>query len=126
MSNLESLSVPAVEALQLTICSANRLKLDGQITLRDPVLSLGEFFRSVHLAAVADKLPVLELDLTGLKFVNSSSIRLFLDWASWIQSMPSGAYQLHILTSRQFTWQRTSFVAITALAKGCVEVRQAG
>jgi len=90
--------------------------------MQEPSRALGGFLRAVHEAAVADAVNVFELDVTDLKFVNSSAIRLFLDWASWLKAMSPATYRLQILTCRKFTWQKTSFVAITALAGGHIEL----
>jgi len=125
MSRFEALSVPNVDSLRIELHPPQRLKLDGRITSQEPGKVLGGFFRQVHDAAIEAKLTAFELDVTELKFVNSSSIRLFLDWAGWVKAnMPNG-YKLRILTTRKFTWQKTSFVAITSLAAGAVEVQVA-
>jgi hypothetical protein len=90
--------------------------------MQEPSRVLGGFLRTVHEAAVADKVSVFELDVTELRFVNSSAIRLFLDWAGWLKAMSPATYRLQILTCRKYTWQKTSFVAITALAGGHIEL----
>lgn len=123
MSRLVSIMAPTVDALAISIQPPNRLKLEGRITHQEPGKLLGGFLRSIHDAAINDKLATFEVDITMLKFVNSSSIRLFLDWAGWVKALAPEGYKLHILTTRKFTWQKTSFVAITALASGCVEIR---
>lgn len=125
MSKLDAISVPVVDSLVVEIHAPKCLKLVGRITTQDPTKALGGFLRSVHDAIIADKLSTFELDVTELKFVNSSSIRLFLDWASWVKSAESNGYKLRILTTRKFTWQKTSFVAITSLAAGSVEIASA-
>jgi len=122
MSKLATLEAPQVDSLVLNIVPPNRIRLQGTITMQEPSRVIGGFLRTVHDAAVADALDVFELDVTELKFVNSSAIRLFLDWAGWLKAMSGRTYRLRILTSRKFTWQKTSFVAITALADGHVEI----
>jgi hypothetical protein len=123
MSKLLSIAVPVVDSLQLQIQPPQRLKLVGRITTQEPGKLLGGFLRAIHDAVVAENLTQFELDITELKFVNSSSIRLFLDWASWVKSAMPNGYKLRILTTRKFTWQKTSFVAIVALAAGSVELQ---
>ena len=125
MSRLETISIPVVESLSVAIQLPNRLKIGGRITHQEPGQLLGGFLKAVHDAVVGERLAVFELDVTELKFVNSSSIRLFLDWASWVKALAPHGYKLRILTTRKFTWQKTSFVAITALAAGCVEIHTA-
>ena len=123
MSSLQSISIPTVDSLTLDIQLPNRLKMGGRITHQEPGKVLGGFLKAVHDAAVHERLSTFELDVTELKFVNSSSIRLFLDWAGLVKAQAPNGYKLCILTTRKFTWQKTSFVAITALAAGCVEIR---
>jgi hypothetical protein len=121
MNKLAAVSVPQVDSLVISILPPKRICLQGTITLQEPSRILGGFLKSVHDAAIADGIEVLELDATALKFVNSSAIRLFLDWASWIKASKEPTYRLRIMTTRKYTWQKTSFVAITALAAGHVE-----
>jgi hypothetical protein len=99
------------------------LVLRGKITSRDPGSELGPFFRKVHEAAKQDRISELKIDVTELAFVNSSSIRLFVDWATWLKQEIHPTYILRFITDRTITWQRTSFVALTALAKEVVAVQ---
>lgn len=122
MSKFAAISAPALDTATLKVEAPNRVRIGGTITMQEPSRVIGTFFRSVHDAAMADALQTVELDVTELKFVNSSSIRLFLDWAGWLKNAPGTHYKLRILTTRKFTWQRTSFVAITSLAAGHVDV----
>ncbi len=122
MSNFATLSAPVLDTATLQIEAPNRVRIGGTITMQEPSRVIGTFLRSIHDAAIVDGLQVVELDVTQLKFVNSSSIRLFLDWASWLKNATGSHYKLRIVTTRKFTWQRTSFVAITSLAAGHVDV----
>jgi hypothetical protein len=123
MSKLQSVNVPKVDSLMVSISLPNRIALEGTITGPDPTKQLGGIFKSIHEAALADGLSDVLLDITALKFVNSSAIRLFLDWASWVKSVPVGGYELQILTTKRFTWQKTSFGAIASLTRGAVRIR---
>jgi hypothetical protein len=64
------------------------------------------------------------VDVTGLTFVNSSSIRLFIDWAVWVKAETGHRYQLTFRTNRQITWQTTAFAALTSLMKEVVSVER--
>src|SRR5688572_25647435 len=117
MSHLEGVAPPKLETLSVQLVSPDTLVLKGPITCKDPDLALGPFMRSVHEAVVADRLAELRVDVSGLSFVNSSAIRLFIDWAFWIKAAPTNRYKLRFATSRRVTWQKTSFLALQSLAE---------
>ena len=54
--------------------------------------------------------------------MNSSAIRLFVDWASWVRNETGHHYTLRFRTSNKITWQKTSFTALTALMKDVLKV----
>jgi hypothetical protein len=122
MSALEAIKVPDVESLEIRLSTPPKLSLAGTITAKDPAQALGSFFKSVHEAAKADELPEFLVDVSRLTFVNSSAIRLFVDWATWIQQSKRGAYTLRFLTDRSVTWQRTSFTALCSIAQDVLQV----
>jgi hypothetical protein len=101
------------------------LILTGTVTCKDPALEVGPCLRAAHQAGLADRLSELSVDVSGLSFVNSSAIRLFVDWIGWIKDAKGGAYKLRFLTQRKVTWQRLSFSTLEALAGGLLIVEQA-
>jgi len=123
MSQIEKLEVPKHDGLTIELTAPGTVALRGKITARDPGRDLGPFFRGIHDAAKSDGLSELLVDVRELSFVNSSSIRLFVDWATWLKNENRPTYVLRFRTDRKVTWQRTSFVALTALAKEVVTVQ---
>ncbi len=122
MSKLEQLSTPELPGVQLKV-SAGGVSLAGMVTMQNPSESIGKFLKSVHEAALADGLKKLDIDVTSLTFVNSSAIRMFIDWATWTKALAvPQRYILNFKSSRSITWQRTSFVALKALAPEVVSV----
>lgn len=120
MSRLETLSLPNLPTVQIAV-SAGKLVLSGTIAMASPGEALGPFFKSVHEAATADGLKELQVDVTGLTFVNSSAIRLFVDWATWLKREDaSRRYLLRFATNFQITWQKTSFGVLRSLAKDVI------
>jgi hypothetical protein len=116
MTNLETLKRPDLPTVKLEFTQANSLKVSGTITSKEPDKSLGAFFRTVHDAAVSSRLPEVRVDLRGLTFVNSSAIRMFIDWAMWLANEQDHRYRLRVVTSPQVTWQRVSFSTLAHLA----------
>ena len=115
MLNPSSLKPPNVANVEVRVTPEGIVML-GSITSKEPDRSLGIFFRSVHDAALQGGLKELSVDVRGLSFVNSSAIRLFIDWAIWVSQAQSAAYRLRFLRNPSVTWQRVSFPAIAQLA----------
>jgi hypothetical protein len=124
MSKLTKLARHQADGLSIEVTNENTTVMSGNITSLEPSARVQPFLKSVHTAALADKLTELLVDVRQLAFVNSSAIRLFIDWATWLQTAPTGErYKLVFITDKSITWQRTSFVAIKSLAGTVVEVR---
>ncbi len=115
MLNPSSLQPPNVAGVGVKVVPEG-VVLTGSITSKEPDRSLGIFFKSVHEAALKSGLKELAVDVRGLSFVNSSAIRLFIDWAIWVSQATSGGYRLRFVRNPSVTWQRVSFPAIVQLA----------
>ena len=124
MSNFSTVSVPKAESVAIQVTAPNQVKLSGTITQKDPANDLAGFFKALHTAALADKLSEVRADVSGLTFVNSSAIRLFVDWATWVKNERGQRYTLRFVTSRNVTWQKTSFMALMSLAKEVLAIEQ--
>ncbi|HEX3852443.1 MAG TPA: hypothetical protein VHW01_15845 [Polyangiaceae bacterium] len=124
MSQFTAVPVPKSETVAIQVTSPNQVKLSGTITQKDPSNDLAGFFKALHTAAVADKLTEVRADVSGLTFVNSSAIRLFVDWATWVKNERSQRYTLRFITSRNVTWQKTSFTALMSLMKEVLAIEQ--
>jgi hypothetical protein len=124
MSQFTSVIVPKAETVAIQLTAPNQVKLSGTITQKDPANDLAGFFKALHTAALADKLGEVRADVSGLTFVNSSAIRLFVDWATWVKNERGQRYTLLFVTSRNVTWQKTSFMALMSLAKEVLKIEQ--
>ncbi len=125
MSQFTSVQTPDIDGLRIVIEAPNRISLGGTITVRSPEADLQPFIKKLHEAALADALSELEIDVSQLEFVNSSAIRVLIDWTTWAKSAAASntGYKLVFTINRGTTWQRTSFVALQALAANVIEVR---
>ena len=115
MSNISQIDPPNLATFQLVITPPASIAMGGTIAITDPGLTLGGCFRRIHEAAVADQLKELTVDVRQLTFVNSSAIRLFVDWSSWVAIAGAKGYLLRFRTDRRITWQRTSFAVLQSL-----------
>lgn len=121
MSQLAQLAPHESDGLCIRI-SDQAVVMAGKITSLDPSAAVQPYLKSVHAAALADKATQVLVDVRQLAFVNSSAIRLFIDWATWVKALAT-PYKLIFMTDKAITWQRTSFVAIKSLAGAVIEVR---
>jgi hypothetical protein len=121
MLKVAAVALPDVANVKVAFTS-DGIALSGSITSKEPDRSLGTFFRAVHDAALADGVSALKVDVRGLTFVNSSAIRLFIDWAIWVSQPKRSAYKLCFVRNATITWQRVSFPAIAQLAAQHVTV----
>jgi hypothetical protein len=120
LSELEPLEA---ESYTIKPTGPNSVVMQGTITVRDPHQSVQPYLRRIHDCAVREQLRELRVDLTGLSFVNSSAIRLFIDWTVWLQK-EQRRYRLVFFTDPRVTWQRTSFGALSSMAGDVIEVRR--
>jgi hypothetical protein len=122
MKHLSQVCKPELASFQLAITPPNAVAMGGVIAIQDPALVLGGCIRALHEAALADKLRELAVDVRGLTFVNSSAIRLFVDWATWVAATNGNGYLLRFRTDRRITWQRTSFAVLQSLGGKSIAV----
>lgn len=111
-----------VDSLFVELPRADRLVMTGSVANPAIQAQLARYLESVH-AHVADKrLTAFAVDVKGLTFVNSSAIRVFVDWISRAQG---AGYKLVFHVDRSITWHRLSFSVLKSLAPSHVEVTEA-
>ncbi len=115
MSRIEALEALSEESFSVVPSPGACLVFRGVIAMRDPSGVVGGYLKRVHAAAVADRVERVTLDVTALEFMNSSAIRVFIDWVEWIGA-ESHKYRLHCLTNAKVTWQRSTFSALRSLS----------
>lgn len=115
-AELAKLKPPLSSTLKIHLDPKGLVVLAGTITDKAPDRNIGAFLRSVHDAALRDQMPELRVNVCGLSFVNSSGIRLFIDWVSWLNQQAQPKYKLCFVRNPSVTWQRVSFSAIQNLA----------
>lgn len=123
MSTFDKLTGPKIEGFSAVAQGPHTVSLAGVLSIPDPRETVGVYFEALHKAALADRLTTVELDVRELTFVNSSAIRLFVDWTSRVAAeAPERRYKVHFLISRRITWQRTSFNVLRSLTPNVVEL----
>jgi hypothetical protein len=113
--NTRGLEPPELATVQVAFTPVG-LVLSGTITTKEPGSALGSFFRAVHELSLAERVQELCVDVRALTSVNSSALRLFIDWAIWVSQPPGASYKLRFIRSPHVTWQRISFPPLAQLA----------
>lgn len=116
-----------VGQVRLKLADTETLVISGLVMDMDPGKVLMPHITELHDRIVAQSKRNFAVDVRGLTFVNSSGIRVFIDWLGLIQR--SGrAYSLRVIMDPGVTWQRLTFGALESVARGAVvlEKRQKG
>ena len=100
-----------------------RVIFRGTVAIRDPGRVVGGYLRSIHESAVSQRVPEVTVELGELKFMNSSGLRVFLDWVENIRAS-AHRYRLRLRISRNLSWQRASFPVIGSLAPDFVTIEE--
>ena len=117
---LEPLILDGVEIM----VQDDAVRFKGVISLRSPGETVTPFLRKVHDAVIEAGVKSLTVDLTELRFMNSSSIRSLVDWVEWIRGEPeSKQYVLHFVTKPDILWHSTTMTAIQSFGGKHVVVR---
>lgn len=123
MSSLAQVEPLVLEGVEIT-AQQDIVAMKGVLSMRSPSETVTPFLRRVHIAAIDAGLKKLTVDLTQLRFMNSSSIRSLVDWVEWIRKEPDGKrYRLIFLTKPDVTWQQTTLAAIRAFGGEHVAVQ---
>ena len=108
-----------VESLVLRLAHSAELELFGTLASATAHKTLNAIFLALHGRMVERKAPAFTVDVRSLSFVNSSAIRVFVDW---IARAESASYKLIFVTDPGVTWHRLSFSVLRSLAPSTVEI----
>lgn len=113
-----------LDGVEITV-EGDAVHFKGVISLRSPGETVTPFLRKVHDAVIEAGVKSLTVDLTKLRFMNSSSIRSLVDWVEWIRGEPeSKQYVLYFVTKPDILWHSTTLTAIQSFGGKHVVVRQ--
>ena len=99
------------------------ITIDGIIDMEDPGIILDPFFQSVHQSSIQNNIRKINVNLTGLSFLNSSGIKCLAKWVlSLSQVSEDKRYKIIIKQNPTITWQKTSLITLTFAAPGLISV----
>ena len=110
-----------IEKLQLQLVQASELKLAGMLESQTAQKELRRWLEHLDGWIQKRRITSFKVDVRTLNFVNSSAIRLFVDW---IARAEAAEYKLVFLIERGITWHRLSFSVLQSLAPNCVEIQE--
>jgi len=111
--------VVVIESLKLEFVGAAQLTLSGTVETPTAQSELRRQLGELHARIQKARLPAFTVDVRGLNFVNSSAIRLFVDWISGAEA---SRYKLVFWIDRGITWHRLSFSVLRSLSPRTVEI----
>lgn len=81
------------------------------------------FVKHLHDQAKENAIEKVVVDFRELKFMNSSSFKVFVTWLAQVAELPDGAkYRIHFLSNPSLHWQRRSLAALSCFAVDLVTI----
>ena len=106
-------------AVRMRLADKDTLAMSGSVLDMDPGALLMPHIRDLHERIVRQGIRTFNIDVRALSFVNSSGIRVFIDWLGLMQRSRS-PYTLRVVMDPSVTWQRLTFAALESVARGAV------
>jgi hypothetical protein len=115
---LEPLHVGALTGEVLDADGTVSVILRGDSDAREASAALDEFLvRRVHPAVLRTGLKHLQLDVTGLEFLNSAGIKALVNWLLAIkQQQPQSRYFIVLQYDEGITWQSKGLKPLACVA----------
>lgn len=113
----------SIGTIRLKLAGQSTLVMSGSVLDMDPGTILMPHIRDLHDRILKNGIRTFNVDVRALSFVNSSGIRVFIDWLGLIQRSKS-AYTLRVVMDPAVTWQRLTFGALESVARGVVVVEK--
>ncbi len=108
-----------IGTVRMRLADKSTLVMSGSVLDMDPGKVLMPHIRDLHERIVSQAVRTFDIDVRALSFVNSSGIRVFIDWLGLIQRSRT-PYTLRVIMDPGVTWQRLTFGALESVARGLV------
>lgn len=116
-ASLDAHQVKIVAALDNGVL---RVAMSGSVEARDPGELFDPYWNDLDEALRREGVKHVELDLSGLDFMNSSGIMTLVRWMLKVKAQP--AYEIVVRHDRNLTWQKTNVPVLAKLAPAVVRV----
>jgi hypothetical protein len=109
----------SIETLNVELVETALLRLGGSLSTTTGQTEFRQLLDTLHPQIVAARVATFGVDVRSLNFVNSSAIRVFVDW---ISKAAQARYKLAFRTDSAVTWHRLSFSVLKSLAPDTVDI----
>ena len=90
--------------------------ISGSINHPRPQVFMEPFIEEVHDTIVKNNIKEVDLDITKLRFLNSSGIREIVDWVLKMSKLPNeDKYKINFICSSEHKWQESSISTLIYL-----------
>jgi hypothetical protein len=97
-----------------------KVMMTGSVESRDAGAIFDAYWMSLDEAVRREKVGLVDLDLSGVDFMNSSGILTLVRWMTRLRAEPT--YRIEIRHDRNLTWQKTNIPVLAKLAPNAVSV----
>jgi len=119
-SSFATLEAPGVTVTAVPQGDTLRVAMKGTVESRDPGASFDPYWSGLDEAVRREGIRQVELDLSGLDFMNSSGILTLVRWMMKVKAQP--AYQIVVRHDQNLTWQKTNVPVLAKLAPAVVRL----
>ena len=114
------LEIPGVTVTPEVHGDTLRVVMKGTVEARDPGATFDPYWAGLDDAVRQQGLRQVELDISGLDFMNSSGILTLVRWLMKVKAQP--AYQIVLRHDQNLTWQKTNVPVLAKLAPAVVRL----
>ena len=94
----------------------NVISFSGSINHPRPQVFMEPFIEEVHDSILKNNIKEVDLNITQLRFLNSSGIREIVDWVLKMSKLPEDQkYKINFICSREHKWQESSISTLIYL-----------
>ena len=108
-----------IESLEVAFVSPRRLRMSGALLTSTAQTDIERLLSEVHSHILTANLASFTVDVRSLNFVNSSALRVFINW---ISRAARAHYTLVFVTDPKVTWHRLNFSVLKSLAPDSVQI----
>lgn len=96
--------------------------ISGNIKIPSPYEVIGPFFKEVHEEIIKNKLKTIKIDMRNLKYMNSASIKQFVNWILSVETLSEEKkYLIIFIYNQELQWQETFVSSMVYLNKELVK-----
>lgn len=100
-----------------------QLVFEGKIDMLDPGLEIQPFLLELHTKMLEEGVKRLLVDFTGLTFMNSSGLKVMVNWIMKLKDVPADSrYRLVLQRNKDITWQGSSLPILQKLLPDAITV----